>query len=720
MTIQRKHSSGFTLVEMMVIAPVVILMIGTFIGLVVNLTGEVMSSRGQNMLTYSLQDALNRIEQDVKLSAAFLPSTASTYSSIDISETKQGYGGTTTAGSTVDFSNVDKTSSGGSPASLILRSVATSANPLSTTSQYIYLADQPNACSTGVQTYSKNKPMAIGVVYFVDTNNTLWRRVLMPSTYTNSSTYCGSNAPWQIPTCINGYNPASLPFCRANDEKLVSGVAPNDFTIQYYSSAATITPNSTATNPSATDADRATALLGTPTVEVNMTATQTIAGRTITKSGSVRATRLDINASAINQNVAITSAPNAPIPTGSVSNGHIVTVTWPQVDGASSYKVRYKINSGSWSSYSPAINNTTRSYTISAGNHSDTVSYQVVATNSFGDSSPGESSTKIPLWATLPLKTGWYDYGAPFSPAGYTKTNTGMVLIRGLVKNATAPSQNDIIGTLPSDYAPDGKLIFATQVPGAGGGRVNVEASGDITFYTGGGAGDWMTLDPIRYIAASASSYTRTLPTLLNSWVDYGSDFQGATYVQDSIGRVYIEGLIKNGVNTDGTVIFNLPANLAPPQYLLPPVRYVSNVSAYLAIRASSPAVLTRGLGSNGWVSLNMIYLPASASVTWNNLTLSASWVSYGDIYSTPQYTKTSDNIVHLKGLIKSGTTTDGTQIAAALPAGYRPAYRSLTNIALYNGNCRLDIYNTGAITITNCTNNSWLSLDGIAFPAEQ
>ena len=57
-----KHSvsRGFTLVEMMVIAPIVILAIGAFITLIVNLTGEIMSSRGSNMVTYNVQNALNQ------------------------------------------------------------------------------------------------------------------------------------------------------------------------------------------------------------------------------------------------------------------------------------------------------------------------------------------------------------------------------------------------------------------------------------------------------------------------------------------------------------------------------------------------------------------------------------------------------------------------------------------------------------------------------------
>ena len=86
MTVQKKGSAGFTFVEIVVIAPIVILMIGAFIAAVVGMTASVLVSRAQNVLTYNVQDALNRIQQDVKLSTTFLAQ-----SNINLSSTKQGY-----------------------------------------------------------------------------------------------------------------------------------------------------------------------------------------------------------------------------------------------------------------------------------------------------------------------------------------------------------------------------------------------------------------------------------------------------------------------------------------------------------------------------------------------------------------------------------------------------------------------------------------------------
>src|SRR5680860_246141 len=63
---------GFTLVEMLIVAPIIILVIGIFISAIINITGDVMSVRGVNSLSLSIQDALNRINQDVEASGGYL------------------------------------------------------------------------------------------------------------------------------------------------------------------------------------------------------------------------------------------------------------------------------------------------------------------------------------------------------------------------------------------------------------------------------------------------------------------------------------------------------------------------------------------------------------------------------------------------------------------------------------------------------------------------
>ena len=83
------QTGGFTLVEMLIIAPIVILVIGVFVSAIVNMTGEVLSVRGANALTYNVQNALNTIDADVKASGGYLATNNITLS------TGQGYDGGT-------------------------------------------------------------------------------------------------------------------------------------------------------------------------------------------------------------------------------------------------------------------------------------------------------------------------------------------------------------------------------------------------------------------------------------------------------------------------------------------------------------------------------------------------------------------------------------------------------------------------------------------------
>jgi len=705
---------GFTLVEMMVIAPIVILLIGAFIALIVNLTGEVMSSRGANVLAYDVQDALNRIEADVKLSTTFLATN-----NIDVSSTKQGYSANPSPnGGTANFTNINKSASGGSYQSIILNSLATDGNPVSLSTGLVYLANAPNTCDDYVE-YSKNTPMTMNIVYFVDNTNTLWRRTIMPTNYNDSSAYCGPNEPWQVPSCIKGYNTSALTFCKTTDEKLISGVSPDDFNFSYYSSASSTVADAIATNTTASDDARSTALQSTPTLSVSITARQSIAGRDLTRTGTLRVTRLDTNASSIAKTIPVTAAPAAPILSGNVSDGHNVTFTWPRVSDATTYKLEYRINGGSWQLGADDLDNNTRSYVVTDGTHTDTVEARVQAINSFGPSSYGTSSITIPLWAPLILKGNWTAYSSTYAPASYTKTKSGMVIIKGMVKNGGTPVLWETIGSLPNDYKPSGRLIFGTTTSSNVPARVNITPTDDganIEFGSGGSPA-WFSLDTIRYVADSAG-YTRNTLSLQNGYTNYGGDYSPATWTQDSVGRITIEGLLTGGTRTSGTTIAALPSAATPPLTSLVP-SWANGSYSDFGVQASPSAIIARGGAASGWYSINTSYLPSSASVTWNNLSFTNSWANYGGSYATGQYAKTSDGVVQLKGLIKNGSNTYDTTIAT-LPAGFRPKERLLfTTMQNSDAWSRLDILPDGQVRYMG-SNNGYYNLSGIMFVAEQ
>lgn len=103
----------------------------------------------------------------------------------------------------------------------------------------------------------------------------------------------------------------------------------------------------------------------------------------------------------------------------------------------------------------------------------------------------------------------------------------------------------------------------------------------------------------------------------------------------------------------------------------------------------------------------------------WYDLPLQNSWVNYGGAYSVAQYRK-AHGVVELQGLIKDGTTTNGT-IIGSLPEGFRPNGELIfTQLFSGGGSCWARIKPGGDIDIYYVTSNAWLSLCGITFKAEQ
>lgn len=83
----------------------------------------------------------------------------------------------------------------------------------------------------------------------------------------------------------------------------------------------------------------------------------------------------------------------------------------------------------------------------------------------------------------------------------------------------------------------------------------------------------------------------------------------------------------------------------------------------------------------------------------WKALTLMNNW-EYNGVGTTPAYRKDDFGIVHLKGSIKLGTVTAGTQIFL-LPEGYRPP-EYYNKMPVYCEDSNGVIYSTGFIDISN------------------
>ncbi len=278
------HSKGFTLVEMLIVAPIVILMIGIFVSAIVSMTGDVLATRASNSMAYNIQDALNRIQSDVILSGSFLATNNISVVS------PQGYNNN----DTTPFHNANVSGTVGQI--LVLNTYTTTANPSTSTRNLVYMSNQPNACNSPL--VSQNQPLMMNVVYFVK-SNTLWRRVIAPANYTTSGCVSGSvGLPWQQPSCAVG---TTGTICATKDERLVDGV--QTFTINYYSTPSSTTANTIAVDSSQSDSIRLAALQTTSTISATISATSTVAGRDISQTGTIRATSPNSNSASTSDTV---------------------------------------------------------------------------------------------------------------------------------------------------------------------------------------------------------------------------------------------------------------------------------------------------------------------------------------------------------------------------------------------------------------------------------
>jgi hypothetical protein len=100
------------------------------------------------------------------------------------------------------------------------------------------------------------------------------------------------------------------------------------------------------------------------------------------------------------------------------------------------------------------------------------------------------------------------------------------------------------------------------------------------------------------------------------------------------------------------------------------------------------------------------------AAKSWTAPTLTNSWANYGSGYNPAGYRKTTDGMVHVRGLIASGTMAVA---AFTLPTGYRPPY-DMCIPAMANGvSSYAAILKTGLV-IPYGASSAWFSLDNIYF----
>tara|TARA_R100001594_G_C3954890_1_gene243911 strand:- start:114 stop:764 length:651 start_codon:yes stop_codon:yes gene_type:complete len=126
---------------------------------------------------------------------------------------------------------------------------------------------------------------------------------------------------------------------------------------------------------------------------------------------------------------------------------------------------------------------------------------------------------------------------------------------------------------------------------------------------------------------------------------------------------------------------------------------------------------------NQGWVDINQMTPMVPAE--WRDMVLTNSWVVYGTDVDSPQFIKDDLGFVHLKGVVKNGSSA--TAAITALPESYRPSfnqYRLVFNTdyadPAINELSTIKIDTNGVITQSDGTNTAALFLTGISFHAGQ
>lgn len=692
---------GFTLVEMLVVIPVALLSVAALISLMVALVGDVMVAGTRASNVYELQDTMDRIEADSRISTAFM----STFSQLP---SPQGRDGGTAAFSASSPNN-----------DLILSMPATTLNPFDGERRLIYYDGQPNTCASGAT--QVNRTLTVRIVYFTTDNGngtkTLWRRTVVPpwtTTAGNITTVC--NAPWQRDSCPIGSTLSAT--CQTFDEKMLSSIT--NFAPTYY----------TATGAVTTDARSATS------ISISITQGQQVAGEVISSTSTSRVSRTNTTTAQIPTVAPVISINNPTINT--MNHPLLTSFIWDTVPHADYYSIRYRIGAGAW--VYPA-DQTANTFQVTAARPLNVINIEVTAKNDMGNSPVGTLNYTKPLWTTANLQGAWkcYSGGGVFPCPSYTISTAGVVLLRGLIVDGAMGST---MFTLPAQLRPNKRIIYQAMSDGnpkdAG---VDVLANGDVMWDNTGNNG-FISLDNIRFLSQSDASPTWLTPTYTSPWVAFNDSQYGVPqYTKDSLGRTHIYGAIMGGNPLTTNPMITLAAGYQPTDNSIWP-NQTSNYSAASYQINNTRAVISRGIGLSGFMTLASMYHPTTSAQTYTALPMENSWVNYNTPYVTnnyaqASYTKSADGIVSLRGLIRYGNTTNEVVIGR-LPAGYCPDIYGLVFLTqglespgyyedqiparidirwiAATNNCTVSLYNN----VPPYVANGYLSLDGIHFMQER
>ena len=314
---------------------------------------------------------------------------------------------------------------------------------------------------------------------------------------------------------------------------------------------------------------------------------------------------------------------------------------------------------------------------------------------------------------------GWSNFDSGYCTVGFRMDADGWVHVKGMAKSGT---MGLAIFTLPFGYRPK-KEYFCPAMANTGvPAYCKVAPNGQLSISSASGTNAWVTFNLCRFPAWTLSREFASY-RMLSSNVGgmeiraNDTDWPIGTWKRPS-GMVEIMGV--NGVNSAGNLGQDLGNETPYWTYMFPVQDATANIKradTSLRYGLSLPSATTTYSIVHGEYGLFEI------EDNWTTPSLLNSWIPYG--YNTsnrhviPGYWKDDNGVVHLRGLLKSGSSATATMLT--LPAGYRPALRHIYPTFASGTTCsRVDVHGDGTVAGVSGTSTAYTSLDGIQFVAEQ
>jgi len=226
---------------------------------------------------------------------------------------------------------------------------------------------------------------------------------------------------------------------------------------------------------------------------------------------------------------------------------------------------------------------------------------------------------------------------------------------------------------------------------------------------------EWVPFDPTQAPSLAPTMQPtqyawQTILTFLNGWASYGSSYGPAMYRKDPDGFVHFNGLLKSG--TVGVPAFTLDAGFWP-DYSQLFVDEANHAIGLVEVRSSGTAyVLT---GSSSWTSICNMVLPTAEVAGWISFSsFTNGWQNYDGGYAPLRYYKDPQGVVHLDGLLKSGTVGSGV-FACTLPVEYHPSHYQIFLANAHYEAGLIQVRPDGSVEM-HTASATWTSFSGFSF----